>query len=87
MRSRPAAALANGLSDHPSSLVQILVGASLHELAANAISAGCQRHAWSEPQLIEFQQQLDQYHAFTDFRAAMRAATMNKAASRPNTSA
>lgn len=53
-------------------LLTVLVGVALHQSAAVAITDGCKRQLWSEPQLAVFDRLLGQLQPLASFRAAMR---------------
>jgi hypothetical protein len=44
----------------PETLVEAMINVAIHELYAQVIAEGMQRHAWQEPQLEAFQEQLGQ---------------------------
>lgn len=64
--------LGNALSNQPDTLLNLLIGVSMHGLAAGVYSEGCDEHAWSATQLVQFQENFHQLNPLLNFREALR---------------
>lgn len=65
--------LSNAIMSRPTTLLNVLVAIALQGLAAEPISDGLSRHAWSDPQLAAFQRQFSELRALAGFIDALRA--------------
>lgn len=64
--------LANGLTDRPATLLNLLVGVAMQGKAAEVIADGLQRNAWNETQLATFERLLGEVRPMAGVRDALR---------------
>ena len=62
---------ANGVTAHPATRIELLVGVEIHASAQRAITDGIRRQAWTDAQLAEFQNQLSALQPLAGWREAL----------------
>lgn len=64
--------LGNALAGPPANLLHLMLGLSMHGVAAEIVSEGCRRQVWSDRHLERFQALLDKFTPVAGFRDAIR---------------
>ena len=64
--------ISDGLSQHPNTLISILVGTSLDGWVSGAVINGCKRNAWNDSQLASFQAGIEKMHPVVAIKEALQ---------------
>ncbi len=69
--------LANGVGDHPYSIVEAMIAVVIQRLAIQPLWEGLQQHAWNDDQLVQFAVVLSRSHLFEGLSQSLRAERNN----------